>query len=106
GGSVEGDAVAFPAVPSVEDHRRPMQRIEHFALTILWSRLHRSTRHAIPRELPAHPISSLQPPMSNAASRWPRAGVSSRWPATTSKTCAGARGLALRHFALVPRLRR
>jgi hypothetical protein len=25
-----------------------MQRIEHFALTILWSRLHRSTRHGYP----------------------------------------------------------
>jgi hypothetical protein len=31
----------------VAEHRCPMQRIEHSALTILWFGLHRSTGHAI-----------------------------------------------------------
>src|SRR5215472_16384997 len=53
----------------------------------------------------APPISSLQRPMSNPTPRRPRAGVSSRWPATTSKTRAGARGLARRQVGLVLGLR-
>src|SRR5262249_19373325 len=70
-GDAERDADPVPADPLVAEHRRSMQRIEHFALTILWSRLHRSTRHATSRQLPAPPISSLQRPMSNPTPRRP-----------------------------------
>src|SRR5262249_59841345 len=46
-GDAERDADPVPADPLVAEHRPPMQRIEHLALTIPWSPLHRSTRHAI-----------------------------------------------------------
>ena len=73
-GDAERDADPVPPDPSVAEHRRPMQRIEHSALTILWSRLHRSTRHAISRQPLAPPISSLQRPMSNPTPRRPPRG--------------------------------
>src|SRR5262249_14258557 len=95
-GDAEREADPVPADPLVAEHRRPVQRVEHYALTILWSGLHRSTRDATSRT----PISSLQRPMSNpSVATAPRVGVSSRWPVTTSKLRAGARGLARRQVA-------
>src|SRR5262249_7839917 len=95
-GDAEREADPVPADPLVAEHRRPMQRVEHSALTILRSPLHRSTRDATSRT----PISSLQRPMSNpGVATAPRVGVSSRWPVTTSKLRAGARGLARRQVA-------
>src|SRR5262249_2470732 len=67
------DLMTQPVPPDSPDadHRPPMHRLEHTPLTNLWSRLHRSTRHAITRQLPAPPISSLQRPMSNPTPRRP-----------------------------------
>src|SRR5215472_10396661 len=78
-GDAERDANPVPADPLVAEHRRPMQRIEHSTLTILWSGLHRSTRTAIFR-IPHIVVatSDVQSPRCDG----PRAGVSSRWPVT------------------------
>src|SRR5262249_17540191 len=104
-GDAEREADPVPPDPPVAEHRRPMQRIEHSALTILWSRLHRSTRHAIPGNFPHPPYRRCNVRCPIPRRDGPRAGVPSRWPATTSKTRAGARGLALRQVGFVLGLR-
>jgi hypothetical protein len=70
-----------------------MQRVEHGALAVLWSGLHRSVCHAISGNFRIHP--HIVVATADVQSRR-RNNRSEPIMATTSKTRGGTRGLALR----------
>src|SRR5262249_28413119 len=100
-GEAEHDADAVPADLLVAEHRRPMQRVEHWVAAVLWPWLHRSIVSRF-RELP-HPNHIVVAASDFQCRVAPSAGRADGRQ-TTSKTRAGGRGLALRQVR--PRVNR